>query len=627
RLIYSGFAKSEHQGGTDWEMLPYLDEGRPVSVTHTAAGTWVGIDYRGLETFFHLNGVPAGYVSHDHRVMPDSPVDLMIATLPVVMHEAPQSVCFLGWGTGIPVATALDFPLQQIDCFERDAILPGLTFSADSSRRYGLNPFQDDRVRLRSIPPEIAVRAIQNRYDVIISQPVRSEEILSVAEFTREYYQACADRLNVDGLFCQRFQHLDHGPDASIDVIQTLKSVFPYVAMVDTSPGETLLIASRARDLDTTEFLVERLQRDHVRRILARCGWDWAHVLKLPSIGSKSLDQLTAEAGGLVNSVLNHSVAVTHPSDAMRWSNKWNEKIERFSPFKQRYVDLAGEPGKQADVTRRMEELGSQRYVMAKASDKPWAYRASIKELLQTKPRSILIQTKGEKPHNEMHPVDQHRIDYLKALSLAYREKTPSAERIHALTSFIEPYDPLISYFLHYEAAELYSRNPELDPRVEYLHLLNTIYFADMQDRSIHNVVRAIELVHEHPEIVESERTRFDQLNGLLQTLTNRWHLRRGETPDSTDQGLTDVDESLAAAEAVLGDLRTLAETSGYGTDAWSKRERILEQMLVRPLRGYRGKLLPYHEKSLRRKTSTSEETTQLSEMDEPAEITTQPVE
>jgi hypothetical protein len=148
-----------------------------------------------------------------------------------------------------------------------------------------------------------------------------------------------------------------------------------------------------------------------------------------------------------------------------------------------------------------------------------------------------------------------------------------------------------------------------------------------MQDRSIHNVIRAIELVHEHPEIIASDRTRFDQLNGLVQTLTNRWHLRQGETPDSTDQGLTDVDESLEAADAALDDLRTLAETSGYGTEAWSKRERILEQRLVRPLRGYRGKLLPYHEKSLRQKTRTSEKEPQVSEIDEPAQITKQPVE
>jgi hypothetical protein len=274
-----------------------------------------------------------------------------------------------------------------------------------------------------------------------------------------------------------------------------------------------------------------------------------------------------------------------------------------------------------------MEELGSQRFAMTKVTDKPWAYRASIKELLQTKPRSILIQTKGEKPRNEMHPVDELRVDYLKALSRAYREKIPSAEKIHELTKFIEPYDPLISFFLHYEAAELYSRNPELDPRAEYLHLLNTIFFADMQDRSIHNVIRAIELVHQHPEIVESDRSRFDQLHGLVQTLMNRWHLRQGDSPDSTDQGLLDIDDSLEAADAGIDDLRTLAEASGYGTEAWLKRERVLEQMLVRPLRSYRGKLLPYHEKSLRQKTRTSEKEPQVSEIDEPAQITKQPVE
>ncbi|MBD3674494.1 MAG: hypothetical protein HUJ26_13310 [Planctomycetaceae bacterium] len=597
KLLFHAAAWAQFRSGVSWDSLPFIDDGREIESLSSEEGLYTAYNYRGLETSIRRNGIPQGYVSLDYRVMPQFPTDVLMAVLPSVMHGHASQVAVCRWGCGVTVSSSLDFPIESIDCFDADPDLVDITYGREVKNPWaGLNPVTDSRVSLYDVRPELALRADGAEYDLIISSPMRSASVESVSEMTAEFYQSAARRLAAEGLFCQRFQHYDHGPSAWADVLATLQNVFPHVVAIEMLPGETLFIAGRSDNLLRNEDLPARLQKPQIRRVLARFGWDWGHVLNLPTVTAEKTGDLLSIVSADVQSIQSPVMFQKHNRDAMRWANKWEEKTEAFAPYRSRLLSLAGDEGQSAEVKRRLEEVDVQQKQMAELVDFPWAYRAQLKQFLSTKPRSELRQVKGEKPQQEMHPIDKRRVEYLEALSDAHQTKPASAELISELDDFATPYDPLVSYFLHHEAAELYARSPGLDPHAELYHRLKTIYFGDVRDKSVRNVIGALNLILERESLISDDQDRFDQLHGLLQFLLNRWQLRRGYSPRNSDEGLTDVRESLKVAERTLRELDRLASVTAYGEEAWQNRRDYLELHLVKPLRAYRGHLIPHHQ-------------------------------
>lgn len=609
KLLFHASAWTQFRSGVPWDSLPYIDDARQIESVSSDDGLYTAYNYRGLETSIRRNGIPQGYVSLDYRVMPQFPTDVLMAVLPSVIHGQASNIAICRWGCGVTVSSSLDFPIESIDCFDAEPELVDLTYGRQTENPWaGLNPLSDSRVTLYDVSPELALRSTGREYDVIVSSPMRSATVESVSEMTAEFYRCAANRLATDGLFCQRFQHYDHGPSAWADVLSTLETVFPHVVAIEMLPGETLFVAGASETLVNNQDLVTRLQKPQIRRVLARFGWDWGHLLNLPTVTADKTGDLLASVSTEIQSIQTPMMFQKHRSDAMRWANKWEEKTEALSPFKSRLVSMAGEEGQTAEVKRRMEEVGVQQKEMAELVDLPWAYRAKLKEFLTIKPRSKVRQVKGEKPRQEMHPVDKRRVDYLQTLSDAHQTKPVSAEAISKLNNFSAPYDPLVSYFLHHEAAELYARNPELDPSAEFHHRLKTIYFGDVRDKSVRNVIGALNLLLEHEELVNDDQTRFDQMHGLVQFLLNRWQLRRGYSPRNTDEGLVDVRESLKVAQKALQELDRLVASTAYGEEEWQFRREYLEVHLVNPLRAYRGHLIPHHQQKSLNSAATDQE-------------------
>jgi hypothetical protein len=201
-----------------------------------------------------------------------------------------------------------------------------------------------------------------------------------------------------------------------------------------------------------------------------------------------------------------------------------------------------------------------------------------------------------------MHPVDEQRKNYVIALGKAAETGHPERERLAELVRSAEPYDPLITYFMHHEAAAIYARSEPHDLQAELEHRLYASYFADPSDRSVRNVARALTLLAEHPETVPNAAQRWDHMNALLQVLKLRWANRSGATPAPARIELNDVEKSVSAIELAFAEMERIGPDAGLSDGEWQSRKQVLEISLVRPLRTYRGRLLPHHLKQ-RRKT------------------------
>jgi hypothetical protein len=200
-------------------------------------------------------------------------------------------------------------------------------------------------------------------------------------------------------------------------------------------------------------------------------------------------------------------------------------------------------------------------------------------------------------PRQEIHADEKRRLAYFRALGATLKHHPHRLEDIALVESFTEPYDPLVTFFLHREVAELHARAATRNYPAELAHRVHSVFFAAPADRSVRNVTAAIELLCEHPEAAKSPLDRWDHLNSLLQMMKQRWAIRAGMTPASAQVTLNDVDKSLSAVQTALQTMDDLRPEAEIPTEDWQARRRFLETTVVHPLRAYRRQLLPFHQR------------------------------
>ncbi|MFQ5734936.1 MAG: spermidine synthase, partial [Planctomycetaceae bacterium] len=294
--------------GLDRRLLSFLDEGRPVAVVEGDRGTLTLWRYRGTQLQIRENGVPKSLVSTDPRLCPQYSAEVMPAVLPLVLHEKPHHVLLLGANGGVALTTTLSFPVKSVTCVEGDARLQEL-LKAHVWSESREDPADDGRLRWVTMEPALAVACGGDSYDVIVSTPDQSALLQSSPYFTRGFYRRVSRRLAADGIFCQRFRHVDYGPKPMRIVAKTLQAVFRHVGAVEIAAGEIALLATNSESALSRKGVVKRFQAPHVRNVLSRMGWDWSYPLNLSAFGHEGLKMFADATPTDVNTAANGSFA------------------------------------------------------------------------------------------------------------------------------------------------------------------------------------------------------------------------------------------------------------------------------------------------------------------------------
>jgi hypothetical protein len=453
-------------------------------------------------------------------------------------------------------------------------------------------PVGNAKVRMLLCEPKLALAADRSTYDVIVSAPDHVSLLRSANCFTREYYALAAARLAKEGIFCQRVSAVDLGPTPLQWVAATFQAVFANCLAIELTPGEYLFLGTNGEQGLVRPKLLARAQAPHVRRILARMGLDWSVLLNVPAYNQEALSQFVQESGGAAQSTAKCRWALAVPRDVMRWGFKLQETQQQLAPMMGRLLNWMGDEADSDAVLRRLAEVKAQQDLMGRYADQYWAYRATLRAQMTNRPRGKIVQASAQEAFSRMHPEDKRRMAYLKALGKAVKTRSP--EDIERLAAFEAPYDPLISYFLHHEAAELYRRGGRREPAKELAHRLHAIFYSSPRDASLHNVVEAIKLLRDHPEAVPEPRPRWQTLNALLQALRQRWEARAGIRPPTARAAIADIDDTLSAAEMALAAMQDLAGPAAVSPNDWRHRAMAIERMLIRPVKNYRSQLQPH---------------------------------
>ena len=253
--------------------------------------------------------------------------------------------------------------------------------------------------------------------------------------------------------------------------------------------------------------------------------------------------------------------------------------------------------GNDPEFLRRLNDVLLQRELMTAYPDQPWAYRKSVHEELKKHPHSVITEAE-DGYERKLHPVDRHRLEYFTALGRAAQTRRPSLEALHQIEDFAEPYDPVLTYFVHHELSPLYARAETPDRAAQLRHRLYTVYYGDARDRSIRDVVEALQLLTANPRVF-SEAERWDHTNALLQFLKLRWNNRGLGKPQSAQIVLNDLDRTIGAAESSFSEMEKLRSIVGVSETDWLARREVIERSLIRPLRAYQSELVPDYLKEI----------------------------
>lgn len=626
KVLFSTPAFLAYRSGWDVKQLSALDDLRLIHRQENANGSltlWRG---RVAELYIREGGIPRSVLTKTSEVVPQFAPEVLQTVYSFVMSDRPGRVMLLGLSAGVSLSTCLEFPVREVICVEGDSSLVDLV-RGPLARETGLDPLLDERVTLQPVSPELALMVKpEEPFDVILSSPPSSAMTAGASQFTTEFYQHASTHLAERGLFCQRFECVDYGPQPLQIVMKSMQQAFRQTIAIETAPGEFLLFGTNAEDLFIPGDLASRLEMPHVVRILARSGMDWSALLNLPAFDHDALKEICDDTRLSANTSLNGVLAALTPLEVMRWAGKQQEvqavltstRVSK-APFwiapatdepnqldqevhlsrQSRLVEWLGDHQVSLETLRRLREVTTQHKLVYENPDAHWwEYRKALRKQLQDHPRTAVQQVKAIDEKRTLHPEDVRRRDYFAALGNAVdRKKTPTRTQIAAVEAYLEPYDPLLSYFARQEIADLLARCDE-DAGRELAYRLHVIYFSPTRDASVRNVATALETLVKHPDAIPDDSTRYDAYNGLIQTMRTRWETRQFISETSAKKVVDDVDKSIIAVEKGVDAMETLAPVAGVPDAEWKMRKQVIDRLLLRPLRAYRNEIRSRQDRS-----------------------------
>ena len=601
-LLFSERTPAAIQHGVERDLIAQSHANRLVSCVQTAVGEVTVWRRAGTVLEFQRNGVQVGRVSTDTSVSPQPAEEFLPAIFGLANHPHPARVLLLGDETGVCLRTCSHFPVQEIVAVRSDRRI------TDLARRFTwsgqqLPSDQDERVQMLHEPAMIALsRRELKKFEVVIVAG-DSLTLPSAANlYSTEFYQAAHLRMTSDGFFCQRFRQLNLGPDAIKAAVATMMSVFTNVGIVQTVPGEMLLVASDAEKGLIDPELLSRLQREHVRQEIATAGWDWAQVALLPFLDARDpIGLFSHETPPQAVSASNCGLAMSTPYETTRMADKQAELNAAFGPHHQQILAVIPSSEDHEEVKRRMSALSQQLEILAGMPDMPWTYRKSLQMEMKQSPRAPLDSVKGGEITKVAHPLDLLRQQYFitlgKALTAASRSEL-SLPLINRLDTFTETFEPLITHFAHYEIVRLHELSNHPSRAEEFRHRLHIVFFTSPTDASVRPVITAMEQLVNQPSLIADDTERYDMLNSLLQKLTERWEARTAWEPRSSLRVQNDVDMSVSVANRAMAQMEEICVSSPLEKSAFYRRRRFVNAALIGPLRDYRDQVLAHRMKS-----------------------------
>jgi spermidine synthase len=210
---------------------------------------------------FVINGKADGHIRGD------APTQVMSGVLGAILHPNPTTALVIGLGTGSSAGWLGAIPqIHKVDVVELEpAILRVAVDSAVVNQRVMDNP----KVHVILGDARELMLTSRDQYDLIFSEPSNPYRAGIASLFTREYYEAVAQRLAKGGLFLQWVQAYDVDPGTVRQIYATLGAVFPTITTWELAAKDLLLIAAKEPQVLDARSLRAKIAEEPYRSALS----------------------------------------------------------------------------------------------------------------------------------------------------------------------------------------------------------------------------------------------------------------------------------------------------------------------------------------------------------------------
>ncbi|MEM6290587.1 MAG: fused MFS/spermidine synthase [Myxococcota bacterium] len=156
-------------------------------------------------------------------------MELRQGYFPLLLHDDPQTVAFIGLATGTTASAALDHP--DVDRITVMELVPEVVEAARYFADVNGGLLDDPRVRLIVDDGRRVLGSEDARYDVIVSDLFVPWESKTGYLYTVEHFEAVRARLSEDGVFCLWLPGWQIGPAEFEIIAASLGEVFEHVAI------------------------------------------------------------------------------------------------------------------------------------------------------------------------------------------------------------------------------------------------------------------------------------------------------------------------------------------------------------------------------------------------------------
>ncbi|OFK86137.1 MULTISPECIES: fused MFS/spermidine synthase [unclassified Eikenella] len=205
------------------------------------------------------NGKPDAGIVMQGTPSPDEPTMILAAALPLSMHNKPEEIGVIGFGSGMTTHTFLGDPrVKRVDTIE---IEPAMVEGAKLFGGHVSRAYTDPRSNIIIDDAKAYFSGQQARYDIIISEP-SNPWISGVGSlFSQEFYQFVPRHLKQDGLFVQWVQLYEIDDKLVSSIINAFTPAFSDYRAYISNSSDLIIVATPTGNLPEmkAEFILQGL--------------------------------------------------------------------------------------------------------------------------------------------------------------------------------------------------------------------------------------------------------------------------------------------------------------------------------------------------------------------------------
>ncbi|EHM55988.1 fused MFS/spermidine synthase [Cardiobacterium valvarum] len=188
------------------------------------------------------NGKPDAGIAMQGEPAPDEATMTLLAALPLVMHDNPEEIGVIGFGSGMSTHTLLgDMRVKRIDTIE---IEPAMVEGAKLFGKHVERAYNDPRSHIIIDDAKSYFSGRQAKYDIIVSEPSNPWISGIGALFSREFYEFVPRHLKPNGLFVQWVQLYEIDDALVASIINALTPAFADYRAYITNTADLVIIAT-----------------------------------------------------------------------------------------------------------------------------------------------------------------------------------------------------------------------------------------------------------------------------------------------------------------------------------------------------------------------------------------------